>query len=165
MEKEIDFSKQLLPEKHRLYRLAMSILYDSAEAEDTVEDTLLRVWEESRSKAAKTIANLPAYLTTICRNLALDRAERKVAQTLPLTPDVDPADTIPDDSTEERYQMALRLIHSLTEPQRSCVILRDVEGLTYQQIAETLNLTEAQVKVNIHRGRLTVRKWITSSNS
>lgn len=165
MKREIDFSRDLQPERHRLYRLAMGILLDSAEAEDTVEDTLLRVWEESRSAAAKAIANLPAYLTTICRRLALDRAELKAAQTVELTPEIDAAEPASAETdTQERYQQALRLIHSLSEPQRSCVLLRDVEGMTYQQIAQALGLSEAQVKVSIHRGRTAVRQQMISSN-
>ena len=43
--KEIDFLNDLLPLKHKLYRLAQRITLDSLEAEDVVEDTLVRVWE------------------------------------------------------------------------------------------------------------------------
>lgn len=169
---EIDYRRDLIPQRNRLYRLAMGILRDSAEAEDTVEDTLLRVWEESRNKVKKLqpIANLSAYLTTICRNLALDRAEKCTAQNVSLDTQYDCTDTdatppdatIDPDEQQQRYQLALRLIHALNEPQRSCILLRDVEGFTYQQIAEALNLTEAQVKVNIHRGRLAVREKANS---
>lgn len=152
--KEIDFRLDLLPHKNRLFRLAMGILLDSAEAEDTVEDTLIRAWEESRTTA---IDNVAAYLTTVCRHLALDRAQLRSAQTVELTPEHDRAEE--DDSlTHERYVHTLRLIQSLTEPQRSCILLRDVEGLSYQEIADALQLTLEQVKVNIHRGRAKVRE-------
>lgn len=155
--KEIDFRSDLLPHKDRLYRLAMGILLDSAEAEDTVEDTLIKVWEQHRSGLVQNISNLPAYLTTLCRNLAIDRSRRLSTHQVSLTE----AAEIPSEDnaeTRERYNRALTLIHSLTEPQRSCLLLRDVEGLSYQQIAQQLGLTEAQVKVNIHRGREKVRQ-------
>lgn len=156
--KDIDFRRDLLPHKNRLYRLAMGILLDSAEAEDTVEDTLIRVWEETRVPAGKSIDNLPAYLTTICRNLALDRAQRCAAQNIELTADHDrPATNADDEALHERYERTVALIQQLSEPQRSCLILRDIEGYSYQEIAAILKLTEAQVKINIHRGRQTVR--------
>ena len=75
--KEIDFLNDLLPLKHKLYRLAQRITLDSLEAEDVVEDTLVRVWE--RRKTLTDVDNLEVYCLTICRNLALDRAERKDA--------------------------------------------------------------------------------------
>lgn len=155
--RSIDFKRDLLPCKDRLFRLAMSILLDSAEAEDTVEDTLLRVWEEQRQGKGRPIDNLTAYLITICRNLALDRAEKRSAQNIELTPEHDRAE---EDNSElrERYDTAVRLIHEIDEPQRSCLILRDIEGRSYQEIADILHLSEAQVKVYIHRGRQRVRE-------
>lgn len=160
--KELDFRTELLPQKNRLYRLAMGILLDSAEAEDTVEDTLLRAWEESRKPDAAPIQNLPAYLTTVCRRLALDRAQRLQAQAAPF----DEAPDLPDESEpnpqDETYRRVVALIHQLREPQRSCLLLRDVEGLSYQEIAAALALTEAQVKTNIHRGRQRVREAFQS---
>lgn len=151
--KEIDFRRDLLPHKDRLYRLAMGILLDSAEAEDTVEDTLLRAWEETNE-----IQNLGAYLTTVCRNLAIDRSERHAAQNLELIDEHDRAEEPADAALMERYEHTLRLIQQLPEPQRTCILLRDVEGLSYKEIADALALTEGQVKINIHRGRAAVRE-------
>lgn len=153
--KEIDFRRDLLPHKDRLYRLAMGILLDSAEAEDTVEDTLLRVWEEKTE-----IQNLGAYLTTVCRNLAIDRSERLSAQNLELIDEHDRADETADTDLMERYERTLQMIQRLPEPQRTCILLRDVEGMSYKEIANTLNLTEGQVKINIHRGRAAVREAV-----
>lgn len=153
--KKIDFRRDLLPHKDRLYRLAMGILLDSAEAEDTVEDTLLRAWEETSE-----IQNLGAYLTTVCRNLAIDRSERHSARNLELMDEHDRADEPADADLMERYERTLQLIQRLPEPQRTCILLRDVEGMSYKEIAETLSLTEAQVKINIHRGRAAVREAV-----
>ena len=90
--KEIDFLNDLLPLKHKLYRLAQRITLDSLEAEDVVEDTLVRVWE--RRKTLTEVDNLEVYCLTICRNLALDRAERKDAQHATIDASFDaPADT------------------------------------------------------------------------
>ena len=75
--KEIDFQHDLLPLKNKLYRVALRITLDSLEAEDVVEDTLVRVWER-RSDVPDNV-HLESYCLTICRNLAIDRSEKKDA--------------------------------------------------------------------------------------
>ena len=72
--KEIDFQHDLLPLKNLLYRLALRISLDTAEAEDIVEETLLRVWH--RRAELTELDSLEAYCQTICRNLALDAAAK-----------------------------------------------------------------------------------------
>ncbi len=161
--KQLDFRRDLLSQKNRLYRLALAILNHTAEAEDTVEDTLIKVWEENRQHPEKEIADLAAYLTIVCRNLALDRAAHNARQlslhdSLPDVADEAPAQNEARTDLQRRYDKTLSLIHNLREPQRSCLILRDVEGLSYQEIASTLQLTEGQVKINIHRARQAVRE-------
>ena len=56
---EIDFQHDLLPLKNKLYRVALRITLDSLEAEDVVEDTLVRVWE--RRKDVPHTVNLESY--------------------------------------------------------------------------------------------------------
>lgn len=152
----IDFRRDLLPHKDRLFRMAMGILLDSAEAEDTVEDTLIRAWETS--KEGTHIDNVGAYLTTLCRNLAIDRSRRAAAQDEPLTEmHTQVADT-QSAAVSDRYERVMTIIQRLPEPQRSCLLLRDVEGLSYHDIESTLALSESQVKVYIHRARQAVRE-------
>ena len=72
--RQIDFRYDLLPLKNRLFRLALRITLDHAEAEDIVEDTLLRVW--SKRDELEEVENLEAFCLTICRNLALERSAK-----------------------------------------------------------------------------------------
>ena len=69
--KEIRFRDHILPLKDKLFRLALRITLHREEAEDIVQDTLLRVWE--KRETWPQIESIEAYCTTICRNLALDR--------------------------------------------------------------------------------------------
>jgi RNA polymerase sigma-70 factor (ECF subfamily) len=58
-----------------------------------------------------------------------------------------------------------RLIDQLPEKQRSCMQLRDIEGKSYKDIAQVLNISEEQVKVNIFRARQTIRqRFIKTDN-
>lgn len=67
----VSFKDDVLPLKDMLYRLALRITLNRAEAEDIVQDTLIRVW--NRRDEWEQIESIEAYCTTVCRNLALDR--------------------------------------------------------------------------------------------
>ena len=154
--KEIDFQHDLLPLKNKLYRVALRITLDSLEAEDVVEDTLVRVWER-RADVPPTV-NLESYCLTICRNLAIDRSEKKDAGHLPLeAASVEtPIDTDhPDEELEkqERILWVKRVLNSLPEKQRTALQLREIDGRSYEEVAEVMQITEADVKVTLHRAR------------
>lgn len=161
--KEIDFTTDLLPLKNKLFRLALRITLDPPEAEDVVEDTLVKTWE--RRAQLSEVESLEAYCTTMCRNLALDRAEKKSAQNLSLeVVQVDTVDTaaLPDERMEqdERLQMVNELFNRLPEKQRTALQLRDIDGHSYQEVAERMEITEADVKVTIHRARQSLKQQI-----
>lgn len=84
---EIDFRKDILPLRDKLYRLALRITLNSAEAEDIVQDTLIRVW--NRRDEWSTLGSVEAYCYTIARNLALDRRELAGSRTVELTPEAE----------------------------------------------------------------------------
>ena len=162
--KEIDFQTDLLPLKNKLYRLAQRITLDSLEAEDVVEDTLVRVWE--RRRALSEVENLEVYCTTICRNLALDRAERKDAQHTALDDSLNAtadAAALPDAQLEadERLKWVRRSFEKLPEKQRTALQLRDIDGHTYQEVATAMNISESDVKVTLHRARQTLKDMLS----
>lgn len=163
--KEIDFRYDLLPLKNQLFRLALRITLDSAEAEDVTQDTLLRVWEKRNE--LPPLQSLEAYCLTICRNLAIDRSEKKISQTLSLddagadTPD---AELSPHEKMErdERIKSVNRILNNLPLPWRTAIQLRDIEGKTYREAAEIMGLSEENFKVTLHRARAAVRKQYES---
>ena len=159
--RQIDFRYDLLPLKNRLFRLALRITLDHAEAEDIVEDTLLRVW--SKREEMEEVENLEAYCLTICRNLALDRSAKKDAQNVSL--DAQPYDTVdlsPDPQAQmeqaERLEMVKHLFDSLPERQRTILQLRDIEGKSVRETADIMQMSEANVKVMLHRARQLLRQ-------
>lgn len=159
--KEIDFRYDLLPLKNQLYRLALRITLDTAEAEDVTEDTLIRVWTKRHELGE--VKSLEALCTTICRNLALDRKEKKEAQNLSLCQEaMDTADPSPhpDEKMEqdERMRRVGMLFNQLPEKSRTALQLRDIEGKSYRETAELMGITEDNVKVIIHRARQLLRK-------
>jgi len=157
--REISFRDDILPLKDKLYRLALRITFDSAEAEDIVQDTMIRVW--NKRDEWTQFDSIEAYCLTVARNLAIDRSQKLESQNVELTPETQemPDTLTPDRAYEQDEQLRLvhHLINELPEKQRTIVQLRDIEGKSYKEIADVLQLTEEQVKVNLFRARQRIK--------
>ena len=160
--KQISFQTDILPLKNELYRLALRITMNAAEAEDVVQETMMKVW--NRRDQWEQIESIEAFCLTICRNLSLDKVRRMDNQTQSLDAAYDPKDLGVSSNPEEqaiqsdRIRLVRQMINQLPEKQRSCMQLRDMEGKSYKDIAAILDITEEQVKVNIFRARQTIRE-------
>lgn len=158
----ITFQADILPLKNELYRLALRITMNAAEAEDVVQETMMKVW--NRREQWEQIESIEAFCLTICRNLSLDKLRRMDNHTQSLDAAYDPKDFHVASNPEEqavqrdRIQLVRQLINMLPEKQRSCMQLRDMEGKSYKDIAAILGITEEQVKVNIFRARQTIKE-------
>ena len=160
--KQISFQTDILPLKNDLYRMALRITMNAAEAEDVVQETMMKVW--NRRDQWEQIESIEAFCLTICRNLSLDKVRRMDNQTQSLDAAYDPKDLGVSSNPEEqaiqsdRIRLVRQMINQLPEKQRSCMQLRDMEGKSYKDIATILDITEEQVKVNIFRARQTIRE-------
>lgn len=159
--KNISFRNDVLPLKDVLYRLALRITLSHEEAEDIVQDTLIKVW--NRRDEWQTLESIEAYSMTICRNLALDAIKKKDNNNESLEQEMGETSDQTSDPHEliirkDRVEMVKQLVNRLPEKQRSCLQLRDFEGKTYKEIAEILAITEEQVKVNIFRARRSIKQ-------
>ena len=159
--KKVSFRNDVLPLKNELFRLALRITLNRVEAEDIVQDTLIKVWD--RRFEWESIDSIEAFSLTVCRNLSLDRLRKKENSNDSLE-DVNIAEPVassnPQDRMiqEDRVSPVRQIIDSLPEKQRSCMQLRDFEGKSYKEIAQVLDITEEQVKVNIFRARQMVKQ-------
>lgn len=171
--REIDFRRDLLPLKDELFRLALRITLDRPEAEDIVEDVLVKTWELRQTPEVQAIENLAAYCLTMTRNLAVDRARRAEAQHVSLD-DVDHADIghsradtapLPDQLMErsERLAWVHSLFNQLPTKQRTALQLRDIDEHTYQEIADIMDITESDVKVTIYRARQALKQLVLAA--
>jgi len=153
----MDLRTDILPHRDRLYRLALSIVPHTAEAEDIVQETMLRAWERRDEWAS--IQNMAAWLSQVCRRLALDCKKSNAYQA---SHPAEKAEMSHDPSahweTQEAYRLCQQLIEQLPSPQNDILRLRDIEGLSYHDIATHLNLSEDQVRVYLHRARAKVRE-------
>lgn len=172
----VDFRRDVLPLKNGLFRLALRIIPDKAEAEDIVQDTMLKVWGQRDNLAG--LDSLEAYCLTLCRNVALDhlRAERRRAglrepqddeATGTIQTDIPARTDGPDRKAalHDSVRLVRQIMDDLPEKQRSAMHLRDFEGLSYKEIADILSQTEQQVKTNIFRARQTIKRIFTQTDN
>lgn len=162
----MEFREQIWPFKDRLYRLALRLVKDQAEAEDVVQEVLIKVWRQGTE--LKLIQNLEAWCIRLTRNQALDklksgyrkRKSQLDTQVLQIADNTQPDVLLESQDTMQRIK---RLINQLPEQQRAVVQLRDVEGLSYQEICESLDLPMSQVKSHLFRARQKLRQRIEKS--
>lgn len=160
---KVSFRNDVLPLKDVLYRLALRITLNVAEAEDVVQDTLVKVW--NRRDSWDELESIEAFSLAVCRNVALDRLRKAGSRNSSLD---EYGVEAPDNSSsplekallKDRVRVVRNVVDSLPEKQRSCMQLRDFEGKSYKDIAAVLDISEEQVKVNIFRARQAVKKRI-----
>lgn len=159
--KNISFRNDVLPLKDALYRLALRITLSHEEAQDIVQDTLIKVWDKRESW--NEIESIEAFSITICRNLALDKIKKhdnlndSLEERQTESPDTS-STPFEDTLQQDRIELVRNLVNALPEKQRSCMQLRDFEGKPYKEIAKILGISEEQVKVNIFRARQMVKE-------
>ncbi|HYC86091.1 MAG TPA: RNA polymerase sigma factor [Chryseosolibacter sp.] len=162
------FQTKVLPSKNKLFRFALKFLGNEEEAKDVVQEVFIRVWN-GREQMAQ-VQNWEAWCMRITRNLSLDRIRslsRKQTQNIEESFDVRQESLSPHESTEigESMQRIKEFISSLPEKQRQVIHLRDVEGYSYNEICEILELDMNQVKVNLFRARNSVREKFMKINA
>ena len=161
--KTVGFRNDVLPLKNELFRLALRITLNKAEAEDVVQETMVKVW--NRRDSWGEIDSIEAFCIAVCRNLALDKAKRMDNNNRSLD---DAGGDEPDSSyaSDPERQAVLadsvgivrRLMDSLPEKQRTVMQLRDIEGKSYKDIAAALAISQEQVKVSLYRARQAVKQ-------
>lgn len=158
------FENRVLPVKNKLFRFALKFLRNEEEARDIVQEVLIRVWN-GRDQMTD-VQNWEAWCMRITKNLSLDRVRamsRRQTQPIEESYHLRHEALTPHESTEvdESMQKITQMIASLPDKQRQVIHLRDVEGYSYQEICDILELDMNQVKVNLFRARNSVRERMT----
>jgi RNA polymerase sigma-70 factor (ECF subfamily) len=152
--------------ERRVRALLGRLLDDSRDVEEAAQDTFVQAWrnlDRFRGDAAPF-----TWLYRIAVNEALQRTRRKRLPLQPLDEAVERATSVerapqeqprPDEAAErgELRDVVAGCLRRLPVELRAPVVLRDVEGLSNQEVAEALDLSLAAAKSRIHRGRMQVR--------
>ena len=150
----------VLPEIELLLRVAGSLTRNPADAEDLVQDTLLRAFRSIDSFDGRYPRS---WLLTILRNTHINRNRRRRPELL-REPQAQaqvaaPASVAPDAGVEAMFDVEIdRALRSLSEPFRRVIELVDINGLTYAEAAEVLGVPVGTVMSRLHRARTRIRQ-------
>ena len=146
----------------RVFRLAYRLTGNRPDAEDLTQEVFIRVF---RSLDSYTPGTFEGWLHRITTNLFLDGARRKQRIRFDALSDeraarLESADVAPETSyADQRFDDDIELALATLPPDfRAAVVLCDVEGLTYEEIAEILDAKLGTVRSRIHRGRAMLRR-------
>ena len=139
-----------------LYRFCLHFLRDVEPARDIVQDCFEKLWINKKSVE---VEKAKSWLFTCANHLMLNQVKRDKIKQQHLE-SLYWNSTSGTDTQFENQQLIQLLVNDLPPLQKSILLLRDLEGYTYQEIGAVLALTEAQVKVYLFRARLKVKKRI-----
>lgn len=157
------FRLAMLQHHKIVYSVCFRLLRDAHEAEDVTQEAFLKYWQLSGE-----VRGAKAWLITVARNKCLDRlrANKRFVDADPEIFEQQTDDKDPEwhASKSETASKLNRLIDELPEPQRSLILLFDVQGMTGAECAEVLDLNVNQVKVYLHRARRRLRQELEEGN-
>ncbi len=136
-----------------LYRVAFYILESEAEAEDAVQELYLKLWE-GRSRLDE-VRQPKAYCIRMLKNLCLDRIRRAQHLTFPeRLPETDSGRTQDDEiDGRRRLDKVLEAVKSLPERQRQVLLMRTVQGLSYEEISTATGMNYLTLRVLVSQAR------------
>jgi RNA polymerase sigma-70 factor (ECF subfamily) len=137
-----------------IYRLALSIVRDPAFAEDVVQETLIKAWRALPTFRGES--GLRRWVLAIAHNTAVShlRAAREEARDPIELPDSPVPHSI-EDSIQDKFalEQLWGALGELDESSRALIVLRDVEGLSYEELCGTLGLPLSTVRTRLFRVR------------
>ncbi len=158
--------------RRKVFNIAYKFVGTHDVAEDLTQDIFLRIFTSLDTFDRR--ANFQTWLISVSRNLCIDhyRRVRKERETIdrdvdanelsPLSHDPGPVAAL---EQQDRVQLLKEAMSSLPDTLRTAVLMRDIQELTYQEIADKLRLPEGTVKSRINRGRSELARQIRKLRS
>lgn len=154
-----EYKTMVLQYKDKLYRLALRIVGNTMEAEDVVQEALIKIWK--KRERLEEITNKEAWCMAITRNLAIDKTRARKKKIVSLDKVYHVKDNSSDPyaqlKTKDTLQRVKEVMNKLPENLRTVLQLREIEGYSYKEISEIAGFTIDQVKVYLYRARHSMR--------
>ncbi|HKK45510.1 MAG TPA: sigma-70 family RNA polymerase sigma factor [Balneolaceae bacterium] len=164
VQKQEDFEEEIIPHLDAMYNFALRLTSDPSDAEDLVQDTIVKAYRFFSSYEKGT--NAKAWLFRILKNSYINNYRKKSKQ--PNQVDYDEVSTFYETIRAERTDTSdledkmfrdlidddiSNALEELPEDFRTVVLLCDVEGFTYEEIANMLDVPIGTIRSRLHRGR------------
>jgi RNA polymerase sigma-70 factor (ECF subfamily) len=158
-----EFKSKVFPLKSRLYRFARWLLQNNEDAEDTVQEVLLKLWATRNSLDQYT--SLEAFAMRMTKNMCLNKIKANKRGMVDIREQNLPATMVAPDKELEMNDTAsalARIINLLPPQQRLLMQLREVEELEMEEIAQIAGLTVNNVRATLSIARKRVREIYTN---
>jgi len=149
----------------RIYTYARYSLRHREDAEDVTQEVLIRLWKHRDSIDPSSTST---WVMRVARNLVIDVSRRRQARTAVFAEGADVQEMAAHvgsdqaaDTAADRSELRARLeaaLSELDEPYRSIVVMREIQGLAYEEIAQALNMPLGTIKGYLHRARRRLRE-------
>jgi RNA polymerase sigma-70 factor (ECF subfamily) len=138
-----------------VYRFIRADLKDEQRASDIVQDSFEKLWIHV-TEIDYSVAKSWLFSTAYHAMIDIIRKEKKMS----FLEETSNADILYESQYSDLNEILHAALDNLPEQQKTCVLLRDYEGYSYKEIGEVTGFTEAQVKINIYRGRIALKNFI-----
>jgi len=155
-----EFNRSVEEYSDSVYRFIRANLKDDERADDIVQDTWEKLW---RNVTGIEYPVVKSWLFTTAYRTMVDIIRKESRMTS--IENTDQHDFLSETQYSDLNEILHLALERLPEHQRSLVLLRDYEGYSYREIGEITGMTEAQVKINIYRGRVSLKNFIVKSES
>ena len=151
------YELNVLPVSQKMYRYALSILKNEDSAHDVVQECLMKIWNK-RSMLTE-VENHEAWAMRITRNQCFDWVKMNRFSLLEKKQLEEPDQIKADHDTlmEDQIKWLEKVLDTLPRKQQEVFQLREIDGMTYQEIADILSINLSEVEVTLHRARTKVR--------
>ena len=143
-----------------VYRFIVKNLRHEEDARDIIQTAFEKLW---RNREAVESDKSKSYLFTVAYNQMIDHIRKN--KRIQLKDDFSEDGRVQHPAHSNLKKALMQALNRLNETQKSLVMLKDYEGYSYEEIGEIMGLNESQVKVYLHRARLTLRTYLVSSEN
>jgi len=138
-----------------VYRFILASMKDEDRASDVVQESYEKLWMNV-SDIGYGVVKSWLFSTAYHTMIDIIRKEKRMKS----LEEAEPCDYLYEQGASDLNAILHMALERLPENQKTVILLRDYEGYSYREIAEITGSTEAQVKINIHRGRYALRSFI-----
>ncbi len=167
------FEALVLHFEKSVFAVALSVLEHRQDAEDAAQETFLKLWRSASTYRGDCAVK--TWMLTVARNTALDyKRKRRSTDYLPMETEDGRLYDLPDDHVDSNPEAAYRrrdeaeavwsAMAELSHVHRQILILRDMEGLPYEEIARLLKCREGTVKSRVNRAREKLKNILKKRN-
>ncbi len=161
-----EFITMVSPFKDKIFRLAKRLLISTEEAEDATQEVMVKLW--TKNETLSELRSMEAMAMTMTKNYCLDQLKSKRAGNLTLVHNnyTDNQASLQQKMEDvDSWSWVEKIINDLPEQQKLIIQMRDIEQYEFEDIAKTLGISEATIRVSLSRARKTIREIMTKTHN